>query len=211
MDGRKVDRFYLQIFPGAANARGHDLYVSTAAGSRSRSDSRSFAYCHAINDNEQFAGRKSEESACRRVGVDDFSDLMRYSMGTMPMVKHFRELDVYKGAMSLVMKIFALSKQFPPDERFTLTDQIRRSSRSICANVAEAWRKRRYEAAFVAKLNDAETEASETQVHLEIAFNHEYIDRATFEALDDRCDKIISQIVKVIDQADRWIYQARTG
>jgi four helix bundle protein len=129
---------------------------------------------------------------------------MRYSMGTMPMVKYFRELDVYKGAMSLVMEIFPLSKQFPPDERFTLTDQIRRSSRSICANIAEAWRKRRYEAAFVAKLNDAETEASETQVHLETAFNHEYIDRATFEALDDKCDKIISQIVKMIDQAGRW-------
>jgi len=101
------------------------------------------------------------------------------------------------------MEIFAMSKQFPPDERFTLTDQVRRSSRSICANIAEAWRKRRYEAAFVAKLNDAETEASGTQAHLEIAFNHKYIDGATFEALDDRCDKIISQIVKMIDQTDR--------
>jgi len=121
-------------------------------------------------------------------------------MGIMPSVKHFRDLDVYQGAMSLLMEIFALSKEFPPDERFTLTDQIRRSSRSICANIAEAWRKRRYEAAFVSKL-----EGSETQVHLEIAFNHGYIDRRTFEALDDKCDKIISQIVKMIDQADRWI------
>jgi len=143
--------------------------------------------------------------ACRRVGVDDFQPLIRYSVGIMPMVKHFRDLDVYQGAMSLVMEIFALSKQFPPDERFTLTDQIRRSCRSICANIAEAWRKRRYKAAFISKLNDAETEASETQVHLEIAFNHGYVDRATFEALDDKCDKIISQIVKMIDQADRWI------
>ena len=123
------------------------------------------------------------------------------------MVKHFRDLDVYKGAMSLVMEIFALSKGFPPDERFTLTDQIRRSSRSICANIAEAWRKRRYEAAFVSKLNDSETEGSETQVDLEIAFNHGYIDRQTFEGLDDKCDKIISQIVKMIDQADRWIIE----
>ena len=126
-------------------------------------------------------------------------------MGIMPSVKHFRDLDVYQGAMSLLMEIFALSKEFPPDERFTLTDQIRRSSRSICANIAEAWRKRRYEAAFVSKLNDSETEGSETRVHLEIAFNHGYIDRRTFEALDDKCDKIISQIVKMIDQADRWI------
>ena len=103
------------------------------------------------------------------------------------------------------MEIFALSKEFPPDERFTLTDQIRRSCRSICANLAEAWRKRRYKAAFISKLNDAETEASETQVHLEISFHHQYIDRETFEELDDACDKIISQIIKMIDQADRWI------
>ena len=151
------------------------------------------------------ACRRVGVSACRRVGVDDFQLLIGYSVGNMPMVKHFRDLDVYKGSMSLVMEIFGLSRQFPPDERFTLTDQIRRSSRSICANIAEAWRKRRYEATFVAKLNDAETEASETQVHLEIAFNHKYIDRPTFEALDDRCDKVISQIVKMIDQADRWI------
>jgi four helix bundle protein len=150
------------------------------------------------------ACRRVGVSACRRVGVSACRRVGVYDLVTMPMVKHFRDLDVYKGAMSLVMEIFALSKQLPPDERFTLTDQIRRSSRSICANIAEAWRKRRYEAAFVAKLNDAETEASETQVHLEIAFNHEYIDRATFEALDDKCDKIISQIVKMIDQADRW-------
>ena len=121
------------------------------------------------------------------------------------MVKHFRDLDVYKGGMSLAMQISALSKDFPPDERFALTDQIRRSSRSICANIAEAWRKRRYKAAFISKLNDAETEAGETQVHLEIAFNHGYIDRAAFEVLDDQCDKIISQIVKMIDQSDSWI------
>jgi four helix bundle protein len=142
--------------------------------------------------------------ACGRVGVD-VDRLKRYSMGLMPMVMHFRDLDVYQGAMSLVMEIFALSKEFPPDERFTLTDQIRRSCRSICANLAEAWRKRRYKAAFISKLNDAETEASETQVHLEIGFHHQYIDRETFEELDDACDRIISQIVKMIDQADRWI------
>jgi len=121
------------------------------------------------------------------------------------MVKHFRDLDVYQGAMSLVMQIFAVSKGFPPEERFTLTDQIRRSCRSICAKLAEAWRKRRYKAAFISKLNDAATEASETQVHLEIAFRHGYIYQETFEELDDACDKIIAQIVKMIDQADRWI------
>ena len=98
----------------------------------------------------------------------------------MSFVKHFRELDVYQGAMSLVMRIFELTKDFPIEERYTLTDQVRRSSRSVCANLAEAWRKRRYQAAFVSKLNDAETEAAETQVHTEIAFRHGYLSQEIF-------------------------------
>ena len=78
----------------------------------------------------------------------------------MKAAKHFRDLDVYQNAMTQVMRVFESSKKFPTDEEFTLTDQSRRSSRSVCANVTEAWRKRRYQAAFVAKLNDAEAEAA---------------------------------------------------
>jgi len=142
------------------------------------------------------------------MGVCEFRAFISYSVAIMAMVKHFRDLEVYQGAMSLVMQISVLAKQFPADERFALTDQIRRSSRSVCANLAEAWRKRRYEGAFVSKLNDAETEASETQIHLEIALNHKYIDREAFEELDDACDKIISQIIRMIDQSDRWTIKA---
>ena len=91
----------------------------------------------------------------------------------MEAIKHFRDLNVYQGGKALVMEIFEVSKSFPVEERYALTDQVRRSCRSICANLAEAWRKRRYRAAFVSKLNDAETEASETQVHIEIAFWHQ--------------------------------------
>jgi four helix bundle protein len=109
----------------------------------------------------------------------------------MSSIRHFRELDVYQEAMSLVMRVTELTRSFPIEERFALTDQIRRSSRSICANLAEAWRKRRYEAAFVAKLNDAEAEAAETQVHLEIAFRHNYIESKSFEEQDDVCDKTL--------------------
>ena len=127
----------------------------------------------------------------------------------MTSIRHFRELEVYQEAMSLVMRVTELTKSFPREERFALTDQIKRSSRSICANLAEAWRKRRYEAAFVSKLNDAETEAAETQVHLEIAFRHEYVDAETFEQQDDVCDKIISQIVKMIDRADLWVIKPK--
>ena len=117
----------------------------------------------------------------------------------MSAVKHFRELDVYQGAMSLVMRVFDLTKEFPIEERYSLIDQIRRSSRSICANLAEAWRRRQYQAAFVAKLNEAEAEAAETQVHVEIALRHNYLSQEVYEELDDACDKILAQIVKMIE------------
>jgi four helix bundle protein len=126
----------------------------------------------------------------------------------MSSVKHFRDLDVYQGAKALVMQIFEVSKSFPIEERYALTDEVRRSCRSICANLAEAWRKRRYPAAFVSKLNDAEAEAGETQVHIEIASWHRYIDQKTFEALDDACDKIMAQVVKMIDQPENWVIKS---
>ena len=78
-------------------------------------------------------------------------------------IKTHEDLEVYRLAFKAAMKIFELSKNFPAEERYSLTDQIRRSSRSVCSNLAEAWRKRRYRAAFLAKLNDSEAEAAETQ------------------------------------------------
>ena len=86
-------------------------------------------------------------------------------------IRHFRQLEVYQLAMDSVMQIFEVSKRFPPEEKYSLTDQIRRSSRSVCTNIAEAWRKRRYPNAFVSKLSDADAEAAETQVWLEYAVN----------------------------------------
>src|ERR1700675_1223593 len=117
----------------------------------------------------------------------------------MKSVKHFRELDVYQGAMSLVLSIFELTKHFPIEERYALTNQVRRSSRSVCANLAEAWRRRRYQGAFVLRLNDAEAESAEPQVHIKISFRHHYLSQQVFEELDDACDKILAQIVKMID------------
>jgi len=119
-------------------------------------------------------------------------------------IKHFRELDVYKNALNAAMEIFEISKRFPNEERFSLTDQIRRSSRSVCTNLSEAWRKRRYAAAFVSKLNDAEGEAAETQVHLEFALRCNYVDAASFNRLDDVCDKIIGQLVNMAEHPDKW-------
>ena len=85
----------------------------------------------------------------------------------------FRDLDVYQNTLRTGLRVYELTKTFPVEERYSLTDQIRRSSRSVCANIAETWRKRRYEAALVSKLSDAETEAAETQVHLEFASLHQ--------------------------------------
>ena len=88
-----------------------------------------------------------------------------------------RDLEVYQKAFGASMDIFELSKRFPKEETYSLTDQFRRSSRSTCANLAEAWRKRRYEKAFISKLSDAEGEAAETQVWIEFAFRCNYMAR----------------------------------
>lgn len=127
----------------------------------------------------------------------------------MSTIRHFRELEVYQRALKGTLRISELSKAFPADERFSLTDQIRRSSRSVCANLAEAWRKRRYPAAFVSKLSDAETEAAETQVHAEIAFHHGNLTEQQFRRLDEYYDKIIAQLVRMIDAPDKWLIKKR--
>src|SRR5829696_2242863 len=94
-------------------------------------------------------------------------------------IRSHRDLDVYQRAFETSMEIFVLSKKFLKEETYALTDQVRRSSRSICANLAEAWRKRRYQGAFISKLSDAETEAAETQVWLEFAVSCDYLDSTT--------------------------------
>jgi four helix bundle protein len=104
-------------------------------------------------------------------------------------IRHFRDLDVYQNALAAGLRVYELTKRFPIEERYALTDQARRSSRSVCANIAEAWRKRRYEAAFIAKLSDAEGEAAETQVHLEFAFRHSYLSHDEFVSVDDAYEK----------------------
>lgn len=124
-------------------------------------------------------------------------------------IKHYRELNVYQNAMNHIMRIFELTKSFPNEERFSLTDQIRRSSRSVCANLAEAWRKRRYKAAFISKLSDAETEAAETQVHAEVAFRSGYLTEAQFHEVDEAYEHILGQIVKMIDQPEKWLIRPR--
>jgi len=120
-------------------------------------------------------------------------------------IKTHRELDVYRTAFEGAMKIFELSKSFPKEETYSLTDQIRRSSRSVCANLAGAWRRRRYERAFVSRLNDAEAEAAETQVWLEFAVKCNYLDPGIARELYTTYDHILGKVVKMIVHPEQWV------
>lgn len=116
-----------------------------------------------------------------------------------------RELEVYNRAFTAAMELFELSKTFPREETYALTDQLRRSSRSVCANLAEAWRKRRYLKSFLSKLNDCESEATETQVWIEFSVKCAYIDRDYGNKLYAQYDRILATIVGMINHPDSWI------
>lgn len=103
------------------------------------------------------------------------------------------------------MKLYECSRDFPREERYSLTDQIRRSSRSVCANLAEAWRKRRYQAAFVAKLSDSEAEAAETQTWIQFAVECGYLERESARNLYEEYDAIIGMLVRMITNPERWL------
>ena len=119
-------------------------------------------------------------------------------------IRHFRELDVYKMAMEAAMGIFELTKRFPAEERYSLTDQVRRSSRSVCTNIAESWRKRRYSAAFVSKLSDAEAEAAETEVWLEMAVRCGYLDQSKSAVLEQHYEHILGKLIIMMSHPDQW-------
>jgi four helix bundle protein len=121
-------------------------------------------------------------------------------------IKSHRELEVYRKGFDLAMRIFELSKGFPKEETYALTDQIRRSSRSVCANLAEAWRKRRYEAHFISKLSDSETEAAETQSWLEFSVRCGYLDRETGKELYEAYDGILRTLVGMIIHPETWTF-----
>jgi len=121
-------------------------------------------------------------------------------------IKHFRELEVYQIAFQEAMKIFQITKGFPFIERFSITDQIRRSSRSVCSNLAEAWRKRKYIAVFVNKITDSMQEASETQTWLEFSKSCSYIDQKQFNELDNEYERIIRMLNSMEINANKFCF-----
>jgi four helix bundle protein len=129
----------------------------------------------------------------------------RQGGGMSQKIVSHRDLDVYKRGFDAAMQVFEVSRRFPKEEVYALTDQIRRSSRSVCSNLAEAWRKRRYEAAFISKLSDAEAEAAETQVWLEFAVRCEYVTRDEARILFKEYEEIIRLLVAMITHPENWI------
>jgi four helix bundle protein len=117
-------------------------------------------------------------------------------------IENHTDLQVYQKAFEAAMKIFELSKSFPKEETYSLTDQMRRSSRSVCANLAEGWRKRRYEAMLISKLADAEGEAAETQVWLEFAVKCKYLKREEAASLYAVYREVISMLVSMINHPE---------
>lgn len=122
----------------------------------------------------------------------------------MERIRSHRDLKVWEKALDSAMSLFEATKAFPVEERFSMTDQIRRSSRSVPANIAEAWRKRRYSAAFVSKLNDAEAEAAETQTHIELARRCGYLSNDSARDLDQRYEEIISMLATMSNHPEKW-------
>lgn len=123
----------------------------------------------------------------------------------MEKIRSHRDLKVYQLAFDVALQIHEISKSFPSDERFALTDQIRRCSTSVCANLAEAWRKRRYKNHFILKLSDSEAEAAETQVWLEFSLAFKYIDEKTQIELNDKQEHIIAMLINMSHNPENWL------
>jgi len=119
-------------------------------------------------------------------------------------INSVRDLEIYRLAFDTAMEIFEVSRSFPKEEKYSLTDQIRRSSRSVCTNLAEAWRKRRYKAVFINKLTDAAQEAAETQTWLEFALECNYINKEMFERLDGKYEHIFAMLITMERKAETF-------
>ncbi|MBX2964923.1 MAG: four helix bundle protein [Cyclobacteriaceae bacterium] len=121
----------------------------------------------------------------------------------------FRDLTVYKKAFALAMEIFKKSKKFPSEEKYSLTDQVRRSSRSVCACVGEAYRKRQYKAYFVSKSSDADMENTETRVWLDFALACEYITKEEWTGLDAKAEEAGKLLNHMIENPEKYFRKTK--
>jgi four helix bundle protein len=119
--------------------------------------------------------------------------------------KGHRDLIVYQKAFALAMKIFEITKKFPPEEKYSLVDQVRRSSRSVCSCIAEAYRKRKYQGYFVNKLSDADGENSETIVWLEFSAASNYITEETKDELEQAAEEVGRMLNSMIENPEKFL------
>lgn len=122
----------------------------------------------------------------------------------MSTIKFHQDLKVYQKSFETAQLIYEFSKSYPKEELYSLTDQIRRSSRSVTANISEAWGKRKYEKSFIAKLTDSEGEARETQTWLQFAFACKYINEEQYDHLHKEYNQIIGMLVNMMSQSEKW-------
>lgn len=117
----------------------------------------------------------------------------------------FRDLTVYKKAFDLAMEIFQVSKKFPSEEKYSLTDQVRRSSRSVCSSIGEAYRKRQYKAHFVSKSSDADMENTETRVWLDFALACEYLNKELWQKFDEKATEVGKLLNHMIENPEKYV------
>jgi four helix bundle protein len=122
----------------------------------------------------------------------------------MTAIRSHRELRVYQTALEAAVVAIRLADRFPPEEKFGWRAQVRGCAASVCANIAEAFRKRRYKSHFISKLTDAEAEAAETQVWMELGWRMGYLQKAEFEEVFDRYEKVLAQLVLFEQNAKSW-------
>jgi four helix bundle protein len=122
----------------------------------------------------------------------------------MSQANSFRDLIVYQKAYKLAMEIFEISKSYPKEEKYSLTDQIRRSSRSVTSNIAEAWARKRYVKSFVNKLTDSLGEEYETEVWLDYSRDTKYLDLSKYTELMNECDEVRKILISIINHPDKW-------
>jgi four helix bundle protein len=125
--------------------------------------------------------------------------------------KSFRDLTVYKKAFALAIEIFKLSKRFPKEEMYSLTDQIRRSSRSVCSCIGEAYRKRLYPAPFISKTSDADMENTETKIWLDFALSCEYLSKEEHQNLMNLADEIGKLLNHMENNPEKYQTKKQTG
>jgi four helix bundle protein len=125
----------------------------------------------------------------------------------MGRIESYKELIVYQKAYKLAMEIFEISKEFPKEEKYSLTDQIRRSSRSVTSSIGEAWAKRRYEKVFVNKMTDSLSEENETEVWLDYSFDCNYIQKETHQRILNEYEEVRRMLISIINNSEKWCKQ----